>query len=113
FDQRRAEMEASLRSSLGKLQLAQSGFVFIVGPEGRPVVPLPDDQAGLLDRPDAAGMPLRQGLQSLPPTGATRQFVIGDGDDALQVDASLFKPLGWTIAAAVPRNDLTAPATRL
>lgn len=114
FDQRRAEMEESLRDSLGKLKLAQSGFVFIVGPDGKPVIPLPDGRSGLLERPDQAGVPLRRGLQSLPPSGAARQFVISAGDDALwQVDASLFKPLGWTIAAAVPRSDLTAPAKQL
>lgn len=114
FAHRRADMEESLRNALGKLKLAQTGFVFIVGRDGELVIAPPDDQAGLLDRTDAAGVPLRQALQSLPASGTPRQFVVGASEDALwQVDAARFKPLGWVIGAAVPRRDLTAPATRL
>ena len=123
MDERRKQMESALADSLSNLSLAQSGFVFVVDSEQRMIVPPPAQAQELWKTNDAAtGLPLPQLLDRLtqvtgrsqPSDGAGRgHFLFDAGDDRWRIDASYFKPLGWTVATAVPEDDLTRPAARL
>lgn len=116
FDQRRNEMETSIKDVLVSLRLAQSGFAFILTRDDHLLAPLPTAQTGLLDAPDASSrQTLRQLLRNIPPNGdiATMPFNPTDSDGSWQISAAYFKPLGWTIVAAVPAQDLTSAATTL
>lgn len=116
FDQRRKEMETSIGDVLASLRLAQSGFAFIVTANNRLLSPLPEGQAGLLDARDAASkQTLRHMLGATPANGdiQTQQFDPLDAEGPWQISSAYFKPLGWTIVAAVPARDLTSAATAL
>lgn len=108
----RTQMEAAMRASLSSLTLARSGFVFIMADDGRLVVPPPAQHAGLLDAADeTAGRPLRDILRQ--PQAGTHSFMVSNGGAPWLIQTARHKPLGWTLVAAVPHSDLTAPAARL
>jgi sigma-B regulation protein RsbU (phosphoserine phosphatase) len=116
FDRRRKEMEHAIGESLASLTLAQSGFAFIASDDGTLVSPLPVSHAGLLGEIDEdTGKPLRELLDDIPTNGevTTFQFTPRDADASWQISSAHFKPLGWTIVAAVPSEDLTRAATEL
>ncbi|MFW7341083.1 SpoIIE family protein phosphatase [Pollutimonas sp. H1-120] len=116
FDKRRKEMEHAIGESLASLTLAQSGFAFIASDEGALVSPLPASHAGLLGEIDEKnGKSLRELLDRIPATGevASFRFTPRDTDASWQISSAYFKPLGWTIVAAVPSEDLTRAATEL
>ncbi len=116
FDQRREEMETSVRDVLQSLRLAQSGFAFILTRDDQLLAPLPQAQTGLLDAHDtSSGQTLRDLLRDIPASGEidTMQFEPVDSSGPWEISAAHFKPLGWTIVAAVPAQDLTSAATSL
>lgn len=116
FDLRRAEMENAVSEALETLRLADSGFAFIVQDNGELVSPLPAEHAGLLDeREPESGSTLRDMLLKVPPSGDIATFTFDSPSEKgdWEVSAARFKPLGWTIVAAVPTDDLTRPATVL
>ncbi|UYO93403.1 SpoIIE family protein phosphatase [Pollutimonas sp. M17] len=116
FDRRRQEMEHAIGESLASLTLAQSGFAFIAADDGTLVSPLPSGHAGLLgDVDEESGKTLRELLDGIPSTGDVSSFGFTprDTDDSWQISSAYFKPLGWTIVAAVPSEDLTRAATEL
>lgn len=116
FDQRRNEMEASISDVLGSLRLAKSGFAFIIKGDDQLLSPLPPAHAGLLDAQETSSkQTLRQLLRQTPANGdiGTLDFHPIQGNGAWQISAVQFKPLGWTIVAAVPAKDLTSAATEL
>lgn len=116
FQIQRQDMEQSIRQSLASMRIAQSGFVFIFADDGTLVSPPPSAQAGLLEQHDAAtGKTLRQRLKGIPPGGKINafQFASGNAANPWDISAAYFKPLGWTIVAAVPHEDLTSAATHL
>jgi sigma-B regulation protein RsbU (phosphoserine phosphatase) len=116
FEQRRAHMEQSMREALSSLQLAQSGFAFIVADDGRMISPPPAGQSKLVDLLDVRQQrSLNDLLTDIPEDGQITDIAFDTGTDDGQwaISASYFKPLKWTIVAAVPSNDLTRPATQL
>lgn len=116
FDERRQEMETSVSEALESLRLAHSGFAFITADNGKLIPPLPDGKAGLLDaRDQQSGWTLRELLQDIPPNGEvdTISFMPNGSDEQWQFSAAYFKPLGWTVVAAVPADDLTRAASDL
>ncbi|RTZ39776.1 HAMP domain-containing protein [Candidimonas sp. SYP-B2681] len=116
FDLRRKEMEASISEVMNSLRLAESGFAFIVKADDTLLSPLPAAQTGLLDAQDATnGKTLRQLLAAAPADGQILSLHFDPAGDPKpwQISAAHFKPLGWTIIAAVPAEDLTRAATDL
>ncbi|MBV6274069.1 SpoIIE family protein phosphatase [Alcaligenaceae bacterium CGII-47] len=116
FDQRRQQMEQSISQALASVRLAQSGFAFIMADDARLVSPLPHEARDLLDIPDThSGKTLGDTLAEAPRTEQIRtiQFEPLDKDTQWEISSAHFKPLGWTIVAAVPTEDLTEPATDL
>lgn len=116
FERRRTEMETAVREALVSLRLADSGFAFIVQNNGQLVSPLPERQAGLLSERDAnSGQTLLDLLRTISTRGEIAKFSFDSqaSQNVWQISAAHFKPLGWTIVAAVPNDDLTRPATQL
>lgn len=116
FEQRREQMEHSISEALASLRLAQSGFAFIVADDAQLISPLPTEQHGLLDARDAnSGQTLREILIGAPRAQhiTTVRFAPIDQDTHWEISSAYFKPLGWTIVAAVPSDDLTQPASDL
>ncbi|MBB5214730.1 SpoIIE family protein phosphatase [Parapusillimonas granuli] len=117
FDRRRNEMETAVSEALGSLRLADSGFAFILRDDDELVSPLPAMHAGMLDeREPESRSTLRDLLRRIPPPNgdiATFTFDSPEDKSDWEISASRFKPLGWTIVAAVPTDDLTRPATAL
>ncbi|MFD4840260.1 SpoIIE family protein phosphatase [Achromobacter sp. NPDC058515] len=110
---RREQMESSVRATLSKLTLAQSGFIFIASDDGRMIVPLPDKQAGLLDATNPQGESLRSLLARQQAGDKLQSLSFDGGGGPWRIDSARFSPLGWTLVAAVPESDLTAPAREL
>lgn len=105
-------METAMRRSLSSLTLARSGFMLVMADGGRLVVPPPEHYADLLDATDdASGTPLRELLQNRQ--GGVRSITVSTDGAPWVVQTVRHKPLGWTLAAAVPESDFTAPAVRL
>ncbi|MBV6306371.1 SpoIIE family protein phosphatase [Candidimonas humi] len=115
FDVRRKEMEHAIGQTLESLRLAQSGFAFIAADDGTLVAPLPKPNTGLLQERDAGSdKTLHDLLRAIPPDGRISSFQFdGTGKDPWEITAAYFKPLKWTIVAAVPTHDLTAAAIKL
>jgi len=112
--ERREQMEASMRATLSRLRLAQSGFMFVRAADGRMVAPPPESRAGLLDAVDrASGQPLRAVLEQAAPSDQPRRLTLDGSGGPWLIQAVQYKPLGWTLVAAVPQSDLSAPASRL
>src|SRR5690606_2819375 len=116
FDRRREEMETAVREALVSLRLAETGFAFIMQDDGQLVSPLPGQYTDLLSSQNLGSGPTLQAmLKGIPATGEVATFTF-NGQPQTQgwsIGASHFKPLGWTIVAAVPNDDLTRPATKL
>lgn len=111
---RREQMEAAMRSTLSRMRLARSGFMFISTFDGRMVVAPPEHRTGLLDAVDrSSGKSLRAFLTQPQPTGKPLQLTLDGSDGAWHIQATQSRPLGWTVVAAVPESDLSAPATML
>ncbi|MFA7437212.1 SpoIIE family protein phosphatase [Castellaniella sp.] len=116
FNARRQEMEQSVRAALAPLKLAQSGFAFIIDDAGILVSPPPAGHDALLDAHGAHGLEtLRQQVMQRRKPGQIQNFLFDEAgrDHPWQISTAYFKPLGWTIVAAVPNDDLTAPAQAL
>lgn len=116
FDQQRNYMEQSLREAVSSLRLAKSGFAFVVADDGRMVSPPPAAHAQLTSLIDVKHQrTLSDLLSDIPEDGRTADIDFNTGSESGQwsITASYFKPLKWTVVAAVPSNDLTAPATEL
>jgi sigma-B regulation protein RsbU (phosphoserine phosphatase) len=110
---RREQMEHSVRATLSKMTLAQSGFIFIAADDGRMIVPLPPRQAGLLEARNPQGETLRSLLAHQDAGGKLQSLLFDGGGGPWQIDSARFAALGWTLVAAVPESDLTAPAQEL
>src|SRR5690606_23734878 len=67
FEHRRAETERAIADVLGDLRLAESGFAFIIGDDGRLISPPPDPYLKLLGEIDSiTGRSLQGALHSQP-----------------------------------------------
>lgn len=78
------------------------------------VAPPPSDHADLLAAVDRdTGKPLSDLLAPARTSGQPLQVSLNAAGNAWVIKALYHKPLGWTLVAAVPRHDLTAPAERL
>src|SRR5690606_28309614 len=100
--------------------LADNGFAFITEDDSQGnsklVTPLPEQYAGLLAEQDqASGLTLQALLKTIPANGEISTFsLVGQQlPNGWSISAARFKPLGWTIVAAVPNDDLTRPAIEL
>ena len=116
FDRRRAETEQAVADVLDGLQLAESGFAFILSDDDRLIAAPPDAYGFLLDMVDSGtGQPLRKLLHELPPSQDIQHLAFSPqgGRDSWRVQAVYFRPLAWTIVAAVPERDFTRAATDL
>ena len=116
FDRRRAETEQAIADVLDGLLLAESGFAFILSDDDRLIAAPPGSYGFLLDSADAAtGKTLRQLLHELAPSQDIQQLAFSPrgGHDAWRIQATYFRPLAWTIVAAVPERDFTRAATEL
>jgi len=116
FDQRRAETEEALAEVLKHIRLAESGFAFILGNDGRLISPLPSEHAWLFGAGDTgSGQTLQTLLHGLPPAAEIQRlaFQPDNGSEAWRIHSTHFRPLGWTIVAAVPEGDFTRAATEL
>ncbi len=110
----RRQMEQGLAETLSALTLATSGFVFVVEGDQRMIVPPPAAAGALWQARDSAtGQPIGELLARLRTQSPRGHFLFDSGQGRWRIDASYFKPLGWTVATAVPEQDLTAPAARL
>lgn len=112
IEEHRTQMEQSVRDTVLPLDLTHSGFVFIVTNEGRFIAKPPDGHIELLDGTFANGQSLRQRL-------ADEQHIdlhaerIDTAHGLWQINSRYYAPLRWTIVAAVPEEDLSAPARKL
>lgn len=116
FDRRRAETEDAIAEVLDDLRLAESGFAFILGDEGRLISAPPAAYSHLLNAADAhTGSTLQNLLYALPPSTEINylDFTPVGGKDSWRIHSTHFRPLGWTIVAAVPEADFTRAATDL
>ncbi|RYF49700.1 MAG: HAMP domain-containing protein, partial [Comamonadaceae bacterium] len=113
-DLQRDQMKDAMREALSKLTLARSGFLFIATEDGSMVVAPPAAQQSLLDAMDRrSGATLRQMLNDQDPAALPPSSVMQTAEGAWHIESSRFKPLGWTLVAAVPESDFTAPADAL
>ena len=116
FERRRSETERTIADVLDELRLAESGFTFIIGEDGRLVAPPPPSHVQLLGEVDHnTGQTLQGALHALPRSPDIQQlsFQPTSGGDAWRIYTTYFRPLGWTITAAVPEADFTRAATQL
>lgn len=116
FELRRAELEKSISDVLDGLRLAESGFAFIIGDDGRLVARPSAEHIYLLGEIDTAtGKTLQAMLHDLSPSADIRHMdfdPVGE-EDVWRIHATHFRPLGWTIVGAVPERDFTRAATDL
>lgn len=116
FDRRRAETEHAIADVLRNLRLAESGFAFVLGDDGRLVAPPPAGHTWLLGATDATSREtLQKMLHDLPPSPDIQDLAFRPlaGEEAWRIHSAYFRPLGWTIVAAVPERDFTRAATAL
>lgn len=114
IDTRRDQMKAAMRDTLSHLTLARSGFLFITADDGSIVVPPPARAAQLLGSTDhESGRTLSQTLLHVTSATTPEVMSFNPGAGSWHIEAVRFKPLGWTLAAAVPESDFTAPSAAL
>ena len=116
FERRRIETERTIADVLDDLRLAESGFAFIIGDDGRLIAPPPRSHVHLLgDLDQVTGRTLQGHIHDLPRSPEIQQlaFQPATADDAWRLYTVYFRPLGWTIVAAVPEADFTSAATEL
>lgn len=112
IEEYRTQMENAVRTTLLPMKLAHSGFVFIVADDGRFVVAPPDTHHGFLDNRFDDGQTLRQRLNA-PTRANLHGLQVDESRGPWKIDSAHYAPLHWTIVAAVPENDLSAPARKL
>src|SRR5690606_37076296 len=84
--------------------------------EGRLISAPPAAYSHLLHATDAhTGSTLQNLLYALPPSTEINDldFTPVGGKDSWRIHSTHFRPLGWTIVAAVPEADFTRAATDL
>lgn len=108
----RKKMEESVRETVLPLRLARSGFVFIVAQDGRFIAKPPDSHRALLAGRSENGQSLLQRLTDGKHIDM-HAIRIHSSQGLWQVDSKYYAPLGWTIVAAVPEDDLRIPARNL
>lgn len=120
FEQQRVNMEAAVAETIRSIQLAGSGFVFIVDHDGRAVTPVPPQRAHLLQAHNTQhNLPLIQRLAQADAATGSAQFSLHlpSSDNAAAdrwiVKTAYVKPLSWTVVAAVPAAELARPAMQL
>lgn len=116
IERRRTETEHAITDVIDDLQLAESGFAFILGDDGRLVAAPPARHVSLLGAVDAAtGMTLQGILHALPPSPEIRDLYFDPtgSPGTWRIHTTHFRPLGWTIVGAVPESDFTRAATEL
>lgn len=122
FQVQRTGMQMAVAETVASIQLAGSGFVFIIDETGKPVTPLPVQHAGFLNAtgPEHNGKTLSDLLKITPPSGKVAQFDFFPQHDSTSTDtarwiikAAFVKQLKWTVVAAVPSAGLARPATEL
>lgn len=105
----RRNMEAAVRQSLSEMTLARTGFILVSASDGRLVLPPPPQYVSVLDAKQRnSDVPLRELL--LDRRAGLRNFSVVDGETEWVIQTARYKPLGWTIATAVPATDFAAPA---
>jgi len=113
-----AEVDAPLREALARVAIGEHGYLTVVDPAGRYVVPPPGAAAGdvALEAVDAAGEPYVQGLldtaAGLEP-GQSEQVRVELAQGGAAVEVTRFAPWGWTIAAWGLDEDLGVVPARL
>jgi sigma-B regulation protein RsbU (phosphoserine phosphatase) len=114
IEARKTELEMEVLQTLSTLVLAQNGFVVILADDGRLVVPPPPGRAELLEEGGAEFLKaLSLARQAAPDDAVSIGFPFRYGGENWQAEYGRFRPLGWTMAALVPEEDLTLPARRL
>jgi sigma-B regulation protein RsbU (phosphoserine phosphatase) len=111
IDEHRAQMEQSVRTTVLPLQPTESGFVFIITHDGRFIVEPPSSKTTILDGIFADGTPLLEHLTNIKTDLEAARIQSSQG--VWQINSRQYAPLGWTIVAAVPEDDITAPARAL
>src|SRR5690606_39850791 len=108
--------ERAIADVIQDMRLAESGFAFILGDDGRLVAPPPSGQTWLLGATDArSGRTLQGMLHDLPPSPDIQylSFEPAGAGDRWRIHSTHFRPLGWPIVAAVPARDFPRAATEL
>ena len=116
FERRRSETEVAIADVIDDLRLAESGFAFVLGNDGRLIASPPSPHVWLLGAvDDDTGSTLQGLLHSLPPSAEIENlsFKPVGGQNSWRIYSTHFRPLGWTIVAAVPEADFTRAATAL
>ena len=108
----RTQMEQSVRETLQPMQLMRTGFVSILDNTQRFIVPPPPGYADQFNAVSDNGQTLQERLASPPHQPRSTQHIIS-ADDRWLVESTYYAPLDWTIIAAVPDQDLSAPARQL
>jgi sigma-B regulation protein RsbU (phosphoserine phosphatase) len=120
----KTQMENEQKETLGSMQLARSGFMFILADDDHFVVPPPGGvRSKFMDEAFFKRLHERAASDHLDKEDeyeeknfdADARFSFKTQVDSEQwhVDYSYFQPLGWTLAAMVPDRDLALPAERL
>lgn len=110
---RQQQMELAVRSTLSRLTLARSGFMFIMVNDERMVVPLPPQHTDLLEAVDVTSGKTLHSLLAAHDSDSLEALRFNDGANPWYISMMHYKPLDWTLVAAVPESDLTAPAKLL
>src|SRR5699024_8048604 len=117
FHEQRHRMERALSDTIESVQLAGSGFVFILDEQGQSVTPLATHQHQLLDSrlKEHPATPLKETLLSPQQLAQQDTYFVETSQSqrkqpiAWQIKAHYLKPLKWTIAAAVPTQEVIKP----
>lgn len=112
IEEYRTQMEQSVRDTVLPLELTHSGFVFIVDDDGRFIAKPPNYHSDLLDGMLANGQSLRQRMDNDRHIDLHAARV-NSTQGIWQINSRYYAPLRWTIVAAVPEEDLSAPARTL
>jgi len=113
-----SEVDAPLREALARVAIGEHGYLTVVDPSGRYVVPPPGEAAGdvALEAVDAAGEPYVQGLLDTAAgleAGQSQQVRVEFAGGGAAVQVTRFAPWGWTIAAWGPDEELGVVPARL
>lgn len=118
FEQQHRNMRAAVAETVTSIQLAGSGFVFIMN-SGHAITPLPKRHQALL-RAASDGATLTSLLEATPASSAITSFEFNPQETETPQDqgswiikSAFVKPLKWAVVAAVPATALSQPATEL
>jgi sigma-B regulation protein RsbU (phosphoserine phosphatase) len=112
IDARQAQMERELADSLGKLQLAKSGFLALRDQQGRFIVAPPNDELAVASDKRLWRSLADEASHKDEEASKSRTVELADNQPWF-ITHSHFAPLGWTLAALVPESDFVAPAESL